>query len=113
MDILRREGDKALSEGAKFYFRPTKGEQIEAVVSIEPDLSAAILGTVLDKQGIPVDSALVLLFRHGDEKKLIDRQVSDDEGHFFFGPIEGDVLYRIKIYKNHIKIRELEIITEE
>ena len=102
-----------MGAGAKFYFKPAVGEQVETVVNIEPDSSAAILGTVVNRGGIPVDNALILLFKVGKEKKLIDRQVSDDEGQFFFGPIEGDVMYQIKIYKNHVKIRELEIVAEE
>ena len=34
------------------------------------------------------------------------------KGKFSFGPIEGNVLYLIKVYKNSIKIRELEIIAD-
>ncbi|MCL2401176.1 MAG: hypothetical protein FWC90_00890 [Oscillospiraceae bacterium] len=101
-----------MSAGEKFYFKPTAGEHIETTVSLTPDTSAAILGTVFSAKDVRVSNALVLLFRAGEEKKLIDRQFTDDEGHFFFGPIEGDVMYQIKIYKNHVKIRELEIVTE-
>ena len=101
-----------MSAGVKFYFKPAAGEHIKTAVNIEPDTSAAILGTVLNTQSVPVDNALVLLFRAGNEKKLIDRQFTDDEGQFYFGPIEGDVMYQIKIYKNHVKIRELEIVAE-
>jgi len=100
-----------LSAGVNFYFKPAAGEQIETAVNLEPDSSAAILGTVR-RENLPVSGALVLLFRVSDEKKLIDRQLTDEEGQFFFGPIEGGVMYQIKIYKNHIKIRELEIIAE-
>ncbi len=55
---------------------------------------------------------MVLLFRSGQDKKLVDRQVTDEEGQFSFGPIEGNVLYLIKVYKNSVKLRELEIIAE-
>jgi len=101
-----------LSAGAKFYFKPAAGEHIETAVNIEPEFSAAILGTVRGGNGSPVDDALVLLFRADGEKKLIGRQFTDDEGQFFFGPIEGEVMYQIKIYKNQVKLRELEIIAE-
>ena len=107
-----RAGDIQLSSGEKFYFKPAAGEHIETTVNLTPDSSAAISGTVFSGKGTRVSGALVLLFRTGEEKKLIDRQFTDDEGHFFFGPIEGDVMYQIKIYKNHVKIRELEIVAE-
>jgi len=100
-----------LSAGVNFYFKPAAGEQIETAVNLEPDSSAAILGTVRSGENVPVGDALVLLFQ-GSEKKLIDRQFTDEEGHFFFGPITGGVMYQIKIYKNHIKIRELVIVAE-
>ncbi|MDR3277647.1 MAG: hypothetical protein LBT12_02645 [Oscillospiraceae bacterium] len=99
-----------MSAGAKFYFKPGEGAQIEAAVSIEPEKAAAVCGTVLDA-GAAVRGALVLMFR-ADEKKLIDRQFTDEDGQFFFGPIEGNVLYLIKVYKNNIKIRELEVVAE-
>ena len=101
-----------MSAGVNFYFKPAAGEQIETAVNLEPDSSAAILGTVRFSENVPVSGALVLLFRAGNEKMLLDRQLTDEEGQFFFGPIEGGVMYQIKIYKNHIKIRELEIIAE-
>ncbi len=101
-----------MSSVAKFYFKPAEGEHVETTVNIEHEKSAAVCGTVRDKEGATVEGALVLLFRSGQETKLIDRQFTDDEGQFSFGPIEGNVLYLIKVYKNSIKIRELEIIAD-
>jgi hypothetical protein len=101
-----------MSSIGKFYFRPSEGEHIETAVQIEQEKAAAICGTVRDKAGAAVPEALVLLFRSGPDRKLIDRQFSDDEGQFSFGPIEGNVLYLIKVYKNNTKIRELEIVAE-
>jgi protocatechuate 3,4-dioxygenase beta subunit len=101
-----------MSSVGKFYFKPSEGEHIETTVKLEQEKAAAICGTVCDKAGAAVEGALVLLFRSGPDKKLIDRQFTDDEGQFSFGPIEGNVLYLIKAYKNSIKIRELEIIAE-
>ncbi len=101
-----------MSSVGKFYFKPSEGEHIETTVKIEPEKAAAVCGTVLDKTGAAVPDALVLLFRSGKDKKLIDRQFTDQEGQFSFGPIEGNVLYLIKVYKNSMKIRELEIIAE-
>lgn len=101
-----------MSSGAKFYFKPAEGEHIETTVRLEPEKAAAICGTVRDKNGLPAEGALVLLFRSGQEKTLLDRQITDEEGQFSFGPIEANVLYLIKAYKNSVKIRELEIVAE-
>jgi hypothetical protein len=101
-----------MSSVAKFYFKPADGEHIETEVNVEPEKAAAICGTVRDRAGFLVEGALVLLFRSGQERKLVDRQFTDEEGQFFFGPIEGNVLYLIKVYKNSVKIRELEIVAE-
>jgi protocatechuate 3,4-dioxygenase beta subunit len=101
-----------LSSVARFYFKPAEGEHIETTVKIEQEKSAAICGTVRDRDGTSVEGALVLLFKSGQDKKLIDRQFTDEEGQFSFGPIEGNILYLIKVYKNSVKIRELEIIAD-
>lgn len=101
-----------MSSTAKFYFKPAEGEHIETTVKIDQEKAAAVCGTVVDKAGAAVEGALVLLFRSGQDKKLIDRQFTDDEGQFSFGPIEGNVLYLIKVYKNSVKVRELEIFAE-
>ena len=98
---------------AKFYFKPATGEQIETIVHTETDKRTAICGTVLDNDEAPVENALVLLFRLGGEKEeLIYRMFTDKAGYFVFGPLEYDVLHLIKIYKNSVKLRELEIRTD-
>jgi hypothetical protein len=101
-----------VSSVGKFYFKPSEGEHIETTVKIEQEKAAAVCGTVRDQAGAAVAGALVLLFRSGQDRKLLDRQFTDDEGQFSFGPIEGNILYLIKVYKNSIKIRELEIVAE-
>lgn len=98
---------------AKFYFKPATGELIETVVHTENDKRTAICGTVLDKDENPVENALVLLFKPLDGKEeLIFRIFTDKSGYFVFGPLESEVLYLIKIYKNSVKLRELEIRTD-
>ena len=101
-----------MSSRAQFYFKPADGEHIDTVVTLEKEKAAAICGTIKDRGGNCVCGALVLLFIAENEKKLIDRQFTDDEGQFYFGPIEGNVLYKIKVYKNDVKVRELEIVAE-
>ena len=101
-----------MSAGARFYFKPAKGERVDTTVGIENDKSAAICGTVLGGDGRPVTGALTLLFAAEGDRRLLGTQTTDEEGQFFFGPIEGEKLYLIKIYKNDTKIRELEIVAE-
>jgi hypothetical protein len=93
-----------------FFLKPGAGEQLETLVELAPQLSAAVCGTVR-QSGENVNQALVLLFS-ADDRRLLDRQFTDEDGHFFFGPLEGDRLYLVKIYKNNIKIREVEIVAE-
>lgn len=100
---------------SKFYFRPAKGEQISTEITPEAEERSAICGRVADPKGRAVENAIVLLFRAGDGSEppaLLSRFCTDDDGHFIFGPIEGGVLYLIKVYKDNLKIRELEIRTE-
>jgi hypothetical protein len=93
-----------------FFLKPGEGEHLETNVELEPSKAAAVCGTVT-QSGEPVRHALVLLF-HAEERKLIDRQFTDADGQFFFGPLEGNRLYLVKIYKNSTKIREVEIVAE-
>ncbi len=99
---------------SKFYFRPAKGEQVNAVIAPEAEARAAICGRVVDSRGRPVEDALVLLFRpqEGEAPVLLARSATDDDGHFLFGPLEGDTLYLIKVFKNNLKLRELEVRAE-
>ena len=103
-----------MSTYSKFYFNPRKGEQVNTSITPEPDERSAICGKVLDARGKPVENALVLLFRAGEdsESDLISRFCTDEDGHFIFGPLESDILYLIKVFKNDVKLRELEIRAE-
>lgn len=98
---------------SKFYFRPAKGEQISTVIAPDNDESACICGRVIDSKKRPVPDALVLLFSTaGDVPSLLSSFCTDSDGHFIFGPLTGDELYLIKIYKNSLKLRELEVRTD-
>ena len=89
-----------------FHCKPAKGEQIETCLTLASADSAAICGTVSDEEGSPVTGALALLFR---DAALIAQAVTDAEGQFAFGALEGDILYRVKVFRQNTRIRELVI----
>jgi len=95
---------------AKFYFRPSKGEKIHTVVTPKEDESGGIYGKVADGERA-IKGALVLLFEtQGQETaKLFATAFTDEEGDFAFGPLQAGELYLIKVYKDSLKLRELEI----
>ena len=95
---------------AKFYFRPSKGEKIHTTVTPKEDLSCGICGRVSDGEK-DVTGALVLLFETvGTETgKLRSSFVTDGDGEFAFGPLAPGELYVIKVYKDSLQLRELEI----
>lgn len=103
-----------MSTYSKFYFRPGRGEQVNTVITPLPEERSAVCGRVVDTRGLPVSDALVLLFRNkeGAAPELISRFLTDEDGQFFFGPLEPEMLYIIKVFKNNIKIRELEILAD-
>lgn len=103
-----------MSTYGKFYFRPLAGEQICTELIPREDAHTAICGKVLSPEGKPVEDAVVLLFLPGerDEVTLISRFVTDEDGHFIFGPLKGGTLYLIKVFRDDVKLRELEIRTE-
>ncbi|MEG1633962.1 MAG: carboxypeptidase-like regulatory domain-containing protein [Oscillospiraceae bacterium] len=103
-----------MSTYGKFYFRPLPGEQVQTDFRPQEEHSAAICGRVLDAGGAPVEGAIVLLFLPGEQDALIliSRFVTDEDGHFIFGPLSGGTLYLIKVFRDDVKLRELEIRTE-
>ncbi|MGI5970480.1 MAG: carboxypeptidase-like regulatory domain-containing protein [Oscillospiraceae bacterium] len=101
-----------MSAFTKFYFRPGENEQIETTVRLTPDQRSAIHGSVRDLEGRAVKDALVLLFETGsspEDLKLTAQAFTDDLGQFVFGPLSSGCLYLVKIFKNMIKLRDLEI----
>lgn len=99
-----------MSAFAKFYFRPSKGEKIHTVVIPKEDESCGIFGKVSDGER-GVKGTLVLLFETDGQEagKLVASNVTDEDGQFAFGPLAAGELYLIKVYKDSLKLRELEI----
>lgn len=104
----------ALSAFTKFYFRPGENERVETVIHLQPDIRSAIHGLVRDPLGRPLPDALVMLSETdgGGAEKLAGQMFTDDAGQFVFGPLKAGCLYLVKVYKNAVKLRELEIVTD-
>lgn len=103
-----------MSAFSKFFFRPGENERVETVVSLQPDSRSTIHGLVKDPSGKPLVDALVMLFEvaKGGELSLVGQMFTDESGQFVFGPLKPDCLHLVKVYKNAVKLRELEIITD-
>jgi hypothetical protein len=103
-------GGGAVGAYAKLYIRPSQGEVIHTAVSPTEDKSCCVCGRVSDN-GKAVIGALALLYEaEGQQaKQLISAFVTDEDGEFAFGPLEHGQLYVIKVYKDSLKLRELEI----
>lgn len=99
-----------MSAFAKFYFRPAKGEKIHTAVVPREDESCGIFGRVTDGES-PVAGAFVLLFEAEGTQAgpLVSSITTGEDGSFAFGPLEESKLYLVKVYKNGVKLRELEI----
>ena len=100
---------------SNFCCKPARGERVETRLQIETDTAAVICGVVSDLAGVPISGALVLLFRvearaDGDgAPPLLAQGVTDSDGHFAFGGLEGDVLYRVKVFPQGGTVRVLEL----
>jgi len=96
---------------ANFYCKPAPGERIDTRLQLAPDTAAAIYGVVSDPAGAPIPAALALLFRVEEDPAthtLLAQAATDAEGHFAFGGLESDVLYRIKLFPQGGTTRTLE-----
>jgi len=100
-----------VSAFTKFYFRPSKGEIIHTAVTPKEDESCGICGKVTDGERT-VKGAVVLLFETEGQNagKLLSSVTTDEDGEFAFGPLVEGELYVIKVYKDSLKLRELEIV---
>lgn len=103
-----------MSMYGRFYFRPTQGEQIHTQLSPAREKGGTIIGVVKSHDGKPMENALTLLFRvpEGGDIELLAQFATDEEGQFFFGPLPGDELYLIKVFKSELQVRELEIASD-
>ncbi len=95
---------------AKFYFRPSKGEWVNTSVEPESSDDCGIIGVVSGANGAVGQAMVLLCEAEGSAKgRLVSSMITGEDGQFAFGPLRGGQLYEIKIYKDSLKLRELEI----
>jgi len=69
-----------------------------------------VRGRVVDTEGEPVGSALCMLFdATPKEPVLLASCFTDESGHFAFGPLEGGRLHLVRVYKDGLALRSLEL----
>lgn len=95
-----------------FDFVPDENEQIDAIVKVPKEPRSVIHGIVKDCNNKVVKDAVVKLFKMIDPKKPhilepLTHTFTDSCGQFIFGPLCPHVKYVIKVWINHVKIREL------
>ncbi len=104
-----------MSAYTKIFLRPGENELIETDITLKPDARSAVFGVVRDEQGRPIEQATVLLFEmHADERLTpLTQAFTDDTGQFIFGHLTAGRLYVIQVFKNAVKLRELEITVSD
>ena len=101
-----------MSISGTIYIRPMEGELVSADYAPAGQEQSIVCGRLTDGEGVPVPDAAVLLFADDMEAPvLLARTVTDKEGHFIFGPLESGQLYLVKVFKNDLRERRLELRT--
>ncbi len=105
----------AMPEYANFYFCPAGNEQIKTVIHIGPSCRSALRGVVLDASEAPVRDALVLLMKAGEgdgDDSVLACCFTQPDGGFAFGPLPGNALYIVRVFKSSARLRNVEITLE-
>ena len=101
-----------MSISGTFYFRPAEGELVTADYTPAAQEESILCGRLSDGEGRPIPDAAALLFLDELEvPTLVARTVTDKEGQFIFGPLESGHLYLVKVFKNDLRDRRLELRT--
>ena len=99
---------------AGFFVQPGENELIKTEVTFRPDSRSALHGSVADPDGRAVKDALIMLFltdKDAESFKFSACAFTDEIGHFAIGPLVAGRIYAVKVYKDSVKVRELEIVT--
>lgn len=94
-----------------FCVKPNAHERIETTIHLQSDHRPALIGTVLNDTGKPVENALITIYKSGCAKgddTTIGTVYTDNLGRFAFGPLEPNHLYEVKVFKydEHSRILE-------
>ncbi|MCL2843255.1 MAG: carboxypeptidase-like regulatory domain-containing protein [Oscillospiraceae bacterium] len=95
-----------------FHCKLGPGERVETKLTLTPDPASCIFGQVTEPSGTPLAGALALLFRIETDTRLgvpVAQMMTDADGHFAFGGLDEDVLYRVKVFCHGGKARVLEV----
>ena len=84
-----------------FHYKPAPGERIDTRLVVSPNSAACVFGQVAEPSGTPLAGVLVLLLRIETDTPAgvpVAQMLTDTDGHFAFGGLAGDVLYRAKVF---------------
>ena len=76
---------------------------------------SALRGVVLDASEAPVRDALVLLMKAGEgdgDDSVLACCFTQPDGGFAFGPLPGNALYIVRVFKSSARLRNVEITLE-
>lgn len=101
-----------------FNFVPEENEQIEAIIKVPKEPRSMIHGVVKDHCNKVIKDAIVKLFKMGNPTnpkamEPITHTFTDEHGQFMFGPLAPHEKYVIKVWINHVNIREIVINADD
>lgn len=94
-----------------FDFVPKMNEQIDAVITVPEEPRSVIHGIVKNSKEEVVKDAVVKLFKVKSSNKCdlepITHTFTDACGQFLFGPLQPHEKYVIKVWIEHVEMRQL------
>ncbi len=95
-----------------FEFVTGENEQIDATIKVPKEPRSMLHGVVMDCSNKVIKDAVVKLFKvrgahHSCRLKPITHAFTDRDGQFMFGPLAANCKYVIKVWVNHVNIKEL------
>lgn len=103
---------------SKICFTPGENEQIDCVIKLQWESRSVIHGVVKDCKNIVIKDAVVKLFEVVDSLdkcslKPLTHAFTDECGQFLFGPLTANKHYVIKVWVDHVNMRELVVCSDD